>query len=234
MADSDWYQLTRPSWPHSHVILASHTAFALCLYTAVVHGHALEAAGLTLSAAISVAYHICDENFACAFGWPIATWHALDVWATFFLVCFVLGVMVLDLPSRKARFAARAAYAALVTSFVWYDRGSMLLFGGLLLSVAVAVFFRYAVQRRHLAWGAAKRRARLRYLITGLAIFSLSLGCFVVANTSVIGPVTYDAARDGPVKPMAVPDTAVYYLFHSVWHACSALSAHCIVKFKNG
>jgi hypothetical protein len=227
------HQLVRPSG-HSLVILASHVSFLLCLATAVRRRQLLEAASLALSATISFCYHLCDENIACPLGWSVFAWHALDVWSTFFLVCFVLGVLVLDFDTRRARVLARAAYFALVSGCVWYDRGSMLLFGGLLASVAAAVLFRYGVQRHHQQRHQRRaRRFHIRKLVTGLAIFGVSLGCFVVANTPVVGPVTYDAARDGAVKRMDVPDTAVYWFFHAVWHFASAISAHFILQFRD-
>jgi hypothetical protein len=216
------FQLSRPS-PHSYVVLLSHASYALTLRTAVRHRQYLELCSLALSLAISVGYHICDENVHCGLGLDVVRWHALDVWSTFFLICFVIGVRAMNFATKGARVVVRCVYLFLITLFVFLDRGSAVLFGALLASVAIGLVC------RHLIAGAVGGDAT--YLALGLGVFACSLGCFVIANTPIIGPVTWDGLP-GTLKPMDVPDTAVYWAFHSVWHFASALSAHFLLVFN--
>ena len=218
------FQLTRPSF-HSYVVLASHVSYALSFRTALRTAQYLELASLALSLAISVGYHICDENLACGLGLDIQRWHALDVWSTFFLICFVLGVRAMNFASTAVRTIVRTTYLILVTVFVIIDRGNLALFGALLASVAVGL-----VLRSVLGGGIG---GEPKYLVYGLAVFACSLGCFVLANTPIIGPRTWQP-ETGKLKPMDVPDTAVYWLFHSVWHFASAISAHFLLQFNTG
>lgn len=220
------HQFVRPSG-HSYVILLSHVSFLLCITAAVRKRLLMESVSLLFSGVISICYHVCDENFGCWLNLNIFQWHAADVWSTFFLTCFVLGVIVLDIEDRKMRFVLRFVYFVLVTGFVWYDPGSVLLLGGLLFVTAVLVFFRYAVQRHHKA--SRKSRKDVRRLVIGLAVFAVSLGCFILANTPIVGYQLHDP-RAG-LKPMDVPDTTVYWFFHSIWHFASAIAAYQMVLF---
>jgi hypothetical protein len=236
VANLEWEQLERPSY-HSYVLLLSHVSFLLSIVAAFRRRLVLESFSLVLSGLISVGYHVCDENLYCAFGWSIYQWHAMDVWSTFFLICFVLCVMVLDIRARRTKYIVRAAYFAVVTGAVWYDRSSLMIFSGLLGSVAFLVVFRYGVQRHYAVRQSMQQRSGYRgpvgggveNLVIGLAVFCCSLACFVLANTPIVGRLLHDS-RDGP-KPMDVPDTTVYWAFHSVWHFSSALSAYLIIRF---
>ena len=218
------FQLARPSF-HSYVVLASHVSYALSFRTALVTGQHLELASLALSLAISIGYHICDENITCGLGLDIQRWHALDVWSTFFLICFVIGVRAMNFTSSTTRTAVRTVYLVLVTAFVIIDRGNLALLGSLLASVAIGL-----VVRSVLGGGIG---GDTTYLAYGLGVFACSLGCFVLANTLIIGPSTW-RPEAGKLKPMDVPDTAVYWFFHSVWHFASALSAHFLLQFNTG
>ena len=224
------FQHQRPSL-HSYVILASHASFIVCIAEALRRRLVVESVSLLLSAFISIFYHLCDENLHCAFGMDIYGWHAADVWSTFFLICFVLGVMILNIRDAFGRNALRMAYLAAVTLFVWIDAGNMLLLGSLLVVVATSVVLRFTWWPLEDKLSHAKRVERNKFLAVGLGTFALALGCFVVANTPVVGPVTYNASIHGPQKPMDVPDTAVYWVFHSVWHFLSAVSGYFIIKY---
>jgi hypothetical protein len=223
MGSHPLFQEVRPSW-HSAVVMASHVAFLLSLRTALRQRQFPEFAALLLSLAISLGYHLCDENVKCSLEFDIVKWHALDVWSTFFFICFVVGVRALGLSSRAARGALRGVYLLLVTAFVVIDRGSVAMAGGLLALVTMSLVVRYLLF--------PLQRGSPQYLLMGLGTFSVSLGCFVVANTPMVGPVTW-TSHAGELKPMHLPDTAVYWAFHSVWHFASAVSAHCLLKFTH-
>ena len=221
------HQEVRPSG-HSAVIMASHVGFLLSIGIAFKARRLVEAMSLSLSALISLHYHVCDENLWCPYGLDVTIWHALDVWSTFFLICFIFGVMVLDLPNPKHRFILRTVYFVSVTGSVWYDKGSMMLFGGLLASVALLIVARYALAKPS---NRQRKKKSLGDLVVGLIVFVIALGCFVLANTPIVGHTRYDPKVDGPLKPMDVPDTSVYWVFHSIWHFSSAISSFFVLRF---
>ena len=235
------HQDARPSG-HSYVIMASHVSFIAAIFTAFRYGKLVEGFGLALSCVISLHYHLCDENLHCPYGIGIEGWHALDVWSTFFLVCFIFAVMVLDLKSKKAKFIVRVVYFIAVTGSVMYDKSSMVLFGGLLASVGLLITLKVFKQVYFTSSNNARRAttgstttAPVKDLVAGLTIFAISLGCFVLANTpgalGIGGYTRYDPKRDGPLKPMDMPDTSTYWLFHSIWHFASAISALFILRY---
>ena len=221
MSETLLFQLSRPSG-HSYVLLASHVAYAVGFRTAIRTGQYLELASLLVSLCISVGYHVCDENLYCSLGLDIQKWHALDIWSTFFLICFVIGVRAMDFASATVRAAVRVVYLLLITTFVVIDRGNLALFGLLLASVAVLLVVRHVAGYAH--------SGNRHLLAMGLGVFAVSLGCFVLANTPVIGPVTWPGG--GQLKPMDVPDTAVYWAFHSVWHFASAVAANMLLLYN--
>jgi hypothetical protein len=224
------HQHVRPS-PHSLAVLASHLAFAKTIHIAWKSHRVVESLSLALSCLISLHYHLCDENLWCPYGFDVYFWHAMDVWSTFFLICFVFGVMVLDLKKKKHQFILRVAYFIAVTASVAIDRSSMLLFGSLLGSVGLLVVVRLLSE---CGWFRARSSTKdspsksLSDLALGVGAFTVALGCFMVANTPVIGYVRYDRSKP---KPMDVPDTSVYWFFHSCWHLISSLSAYLILRF---
>lgn len=224
------FQLQRPS-AHSYIILASHASFIFCIREAIRRRLFVESMSLLLSATISMFYHLCDENFHCAFGIDIYGWHAADVWSTFFLICFVLGVMVLNINNKLWRTILRMAYLTAITVFVWTDPGNMVLLGSLLVVVATTVTLKFSLFPDKCNLSSSRRQERNQFLAVGLGTFALALGCFVVANTPIVGPITYSADIHGPRKPMDVPDTAVYWVFHSIWHFLSAVSGYFIIRY---
>lgn len=257
-------QRSRPTW-HSIAILMSHALFALAIRTAWRRRMFFEVAAMSFSVVISLHYHVCDENITCPFSWSIVTWHALDVWSTFFLISAVLAVMILE-PSRwEVAAALRMGYTFWVTVAVWYDRSSVIGLGAILFSVFAAIGYRYFIQKHHhedllvlvpasstatsnprrggggsIAAHASnvvvvRKKFVLRRLIAGVIIFGVALACFMVANAPIHAAVmTYDAARypPGTLKPMDVPDTAIYWLVHSVWHVASAFAAFFVLRVR--
>jgi hypothetical protein len=231
-------QYRRPSY-HSAAVLASHAVYSVTVWSAWCLRRPLEFVSLVVSATVSLLYHVCDENIGCAFGWDIAVWHALDVWSTYFLICFVLGVTMLRIQDRKRRFAVRALYFILVTCTVAYDRSSMILSGALLLSISAWIVVRNrTLLRSTMPWdGMAttpQRREnfavdRRRSLILSLVCLTISLGFFVTANTPIVGRRLHDPLA-GP-KPMHVPDTTLYWFFHALWHVGSGISVLLVLRF---
>ncbi len=247
-------QYVRPTW-HSGVIMTSHLLFAVTIATALRRRMLLEALAMLASVVISLQYHICDENIVCPFGWSIVTWHALDVWATFFLISAVLGVLIIDPASRTVRVAMQLGFTLWVSVAVWYDRSSTIALGAILATVFASIGYRYLIQRHHLSFavksdqhagarsaseGSSSSRCRprrkvfvVRRLVIGVVIFCLALACFMVANAPISDAVrTYDPSRFAPgaLKPMDVPDTAVYWFVHSIWHVASAISAFFVLR----
>ena len=292
-----WFQAVRPSF-HSAALFLSHVGFAAAIRIACRRRLWSEALFMTLCVVISLLYHVCDENLndVCVFGWSIVRWHLMDVWATFTLISVVLGVFVLDLSSFTARVALRLAYLLWVTVQVcWIGPASTLGLGSILATVFGSVAFRYLRQRHHLLHhddesqhqrGIAATTAPIRFrvdrLAKGVALFTVALCCFMVANAPLTEAVkTYDreaheaavvsvnsasllalagrkrlsargnsnALQDdaadkialnsaraqllsSTIKPMDIPDTAVYWAVHSIWHVASAWSACFVLRMK--
>ena len=219
----DFHQISRPSAVHSFVILASHVFFLPGVYQAWRLRFPVELVSLCLVTAVSLLYHTCDENLFCAFDMSITQWHATDVWVTFLLICFLLGVMALDLKTWVAA-ALRCVYFVWVSAVVLFDATSLFHRALLILSVTALIIWRYGMQKHH-----KHTSLDVASLVQAWVIFGVAQVAFFLAITPIVGRRLH---ADATPKPIALPDTTVYWLFHSLWHLFAAVSVLKGLAFK--
>eukprot|EP00759_Apiculatamorpha_spiralis_P006760 PhF_6_TR14002/c0_g1_i1/m.22451 len=222
---SEFHQLARPSW-HSYVMVCSHFSFWVPVRTCYVRGLILEAISLAISFVISILYHACDEGLYCAANLNLETWHFIDVWCTFFLVCFVLGVYFLQLPGKWSSLL-RIVWFVVITLAVSYDRFSLPLMGSLFVTPAILLALRYAHPHGRKAF--VVHFEPFPFLV-GMSVFGVALIVFVSAGEEVAGArKLHDVSKP---KPANVPDTTLYWMYHGLWHVLCMISTHFVVMAK--
>ena len=204
-------QFTRPSW-HSTVLLLSHCVFILPVVVGFLKDRIIEGLSIIIAICVSFSYHLCDENYYCLNG-NIYQWHTGDVWMTFCLVTGVYGVSILRIERPEIRILARIGYFMLSTICVIYDQSSTQL--GLLLYATIIIpiiCYRKQVLR---SW----------YSKMGLVSFAVAITTFICANN--FGQ-SLRTGKEALTRP-DVPETTLYWFFHSLWHLFIAISATCII-----
>jgi len=219
------HQHARPS-PHSYVVLLSHFWFFLPIWTCHRKGLLLETVGLTTALLVSSLYHACDEGLHCAGSMDLPAWHFVDVWATFLIVCFVLGVYFLQLPPTWAG-ALRVTYFVVITAAVSYDRFSFPLMASLFVTPLLLLLLRYGHSNGRVVFA---MHFETKPFLIGMGAFGCALVVFVAAGEEWLGARRlHDVAKP---KPKDVPDTTLYWALHSLWHVLCMVSTHLIISAK--
>ena len=219
------HQQARPSL-HSYAMLLSHLSFFIPIVTCYRRSLLLETISLATAFFISTLYHACDEGLHCAGNLNLHAWHFVDVWATFLIVCFVLGVYFLQLPPRWAG-ALRVIYFIVITGAVSYDRFLFPLMASLFVTPLVLLLVRYGHTNGRVAFA---MNFEAKPFAIGITLFGLALVVFVIAGEEVAGArKLHDLSKP---KPSDVPDTTLYWAYHSLWHVLCMVSTHFIMSAK--